>query len=185
MPICHGQGDQAANAAHGDPFDGGCCHLPGDIVCPSRWYIDYTGAATTRDARIIDHTRTDIGSVDEYVKQVHNGKPRQDRVVEMIEGSIYVCGALANSVIAAGIPTGANWEADFDAAWSAEYEAGGSAETVGDAWAAANKPRNWCVIYGPGEGDCCFREDQATNDARAANLTTTRVAIASRSTLGG
>lgn len=177
--ICHGQGDQRV-----DLFDGGCCFIAGQI-CPQRWYIDYTGAATTRDAHIIDASGTDLGTVDAFVKQIHNGKPRQDRVVEVIEGALYVCGALANAVIADGIPTGANWEADFDAAWSAEYDVGGSAEAVGDAWEALGKPRNWCVSYGPGEGQCCFGEDQATNDARAANLTTTRVTIASRSTLGG
>lgn len=182
--ICHGQGDQRA-----DLFDGGCCYINGQ-VCPHRWFIDYTGAATTRDARIIDASGADLGSVDQYVKSVHNGKPRQDRVVEVIEGSLYVCGVLANTVIADGIPTGANWEADFDAAWSAEYEPGGAAADVGDYWASQGSPRNICVTClgnaRPGaRAKCCFAEDQATNDARAANLTATRVAIASRSTLGG
>lgn len=150
-----------------------------------RWRIDYTGAATTRDAHIFDANDNDLGTVDSFVKQVHNGKPRQDRVVDVIQGAVYVCGALANSVIADGIPTGANWEVDFEAAWSAQYEPGAAAEVVGDAWEAIGKPRNWCVTYGPGEGQCCFGEDQATNDTKAANLSVTRVTIASRSTLGG
>lgn len=183
--ICHGQGDQDnVSERGGDLFDGGCCHFNGQ-VCPHRWFIDYTGAATTRDARIIDASGTDLGTVDGYVQSVHNGKPRQDRVVDVIEGSLYVCSVLANTVIADGIPTGANWEADFDAAWSAEYEPGGVAADVGDYWEAFGRPRNWCVLYGPSDGGCCFREDQATNDARAANLTATRVQIASRSTIGG
>ena len=177
--ICHGQGDPRT-----DLQDGGCCFIDGN-VCPSRWYVDYTGAATTRDAHLIDSTGADLGTVDAYVKAVHNGKPRQDRVVDVIEGRTFVCGALADTVAADGIPTGANWEADFEAAWSAAYEAGGVAEVTGDAWAASGKPRNWCVSFGPGEGQCCFREDQATNDARVANISTVSVTVASRSTMTG
>lgn len=179
--ICHGQGDLTL------PLPG-CCYLPGGTVCPQRWRIDYTGldpTTQTRQAHIFDSSGTDLGTVDAFVKQVHSGKPRQDRVVDVIQGAVFVCGALANAVIANGIPTGANWASEFDAAWSAVYEPGGAAAVVGDAWAAVGKPRNWCVSFGPAEGHCCFGEDQATNDAKAAALTTTRVSIASRSTLGG
>ena len=187
--ICHGQGDPRTPA-----WDGGCCWLPDIVdefaparVCPQRWEIDYTGAATTRDATILDSEQNVLGTVDSYVKSIHNGKPRQDRVVEVIEGRTFVCGALANAVIADGIPTGANWQDDFNAAWSAAYDPGGIAAEVGDVWAAYGFDRDRCVSYGltPADGanHCCFREDQATNDARAANLSATSVTIASR-TLG-
>jgi len=180
--ICHGQGDPRE-----DPFFGGCCYVNG-AICPHRWFVDYTGldpVTQTRQAHIYDHNRVDLGTVNAFVQQVHSGAPRQDRVVAAIQGSVYVCGVVANTVIADGIPTGGNWAATFDSAWSAAYQPGGMAADVGDAWEAINKPRNWCVSYGPDLDQCCFREDQATNNTKAAVLSTTRVMVASRSTLGG
>lgn len=182
MPYCTGQGDQGD-----DPFNGGCCLVRNEI-CPHRWFIDYTGldpATQTREATILDASGASLGTVDAYVSSVHRGKPRQDRVVDAIQGSVYVCGVLANTVVANGIPTGANWEAEFDAAWSAEYEPGASAADVGDAWAEIGKPRNWCVSFGPPDIPvCCFAQSDTECDAQAVVLTTTRVTVAQRSTLG-
>ena len=70
----------------------------------------------------------------------------------------------------------------FDVRWGEEYAVGGSAEAVGDAWEGISRPRDWCVVYGPSEGQCCHREDQATNDARRANVTVTGVSIRSQAT---
>lgn len=173
--ICHGKGVGAI----------GCCWL-GTVVCPHRWRIDNQGGTlSTRDSLIYDADDVLLGTVDAYVKSVHNGKPRQDRVVDVIQGRRFVCGVLANAVVANGIPTGANWEADFEAAWSAEYQPGASAADVGDYWASIGKPRNWCVSYGQTEPQCCFGEDQATNDTGVAALSVTSVTIASRSTMTG
>lgn len=173
--ICHGKGDGAI----------GCCWL-GTVVCPHRWRIDDQGGTlSTRDSLIYDADDNLLGTVDAYVKSVHNSKPRQDRVVDVIQGRRFVCGVLANGVVANGIPTGANWEADFEAAWSAAYAPGAVAADTGDYWASIGQPRNWCVSYGPDDNTCCFGETQPVNDAGAATLSATSVTIASRSTLGG
>lgn len=177
--ICHGQGAPEANL-----FDGGCCWFGGQ-VCLLRWFIDYTTSSPPGDvgsATIVDHTGTSLGTVDAYLASPTLGlnKPRQDRARQMIQGAVYVCSALTTSIAQDGIPTGANWEAELNASWSAMYEPGAMGETVGDAWANLGRPRNWCVVYGPGDAACCFAEDEATNATRAAGLSEQRVQIATR-----
>lgn len=56
--------------------------------------------------------------------------------------------------------------ATFEAAWSAhpDYQA------IADTWESIGKPRSWCASYGPAENQCCFAEDQATNDTKAAGI---------------
>ena len=185
MSVCHGNGNQ----------DGGCCYISGN-VCPHRLRLDYDPAVldglndsdktnVMRNVVIYDANDASLGTIETFVNGIHNGKPRRDRVIGAFAGRRYICGVLANTVIAEGIPTGANWEADFEVAWSAQYEPGGSAQDVGDAWAAMGKPRNWCVSFGPGEGQCCFRQDDAANAIQVNRMTTTSVAVASRSTMTG
>ncbi len=175
--ICHGQGAPEANL-----FDGGCCKINGQ-VCPLRWFIDYSTSSPPGDtgtATIVDSTGASLGTVNTYIATIINGKPRQDRARAMIQGAVYVCGGLTQSLANDGIPSGANWEAELNAQWSAIYDPGGSGEAVGDHWVSIGRPRNWCVVYGPGEGQCCFAEDAATNAARAAVLHVDRVTIANR-----
>lgn len=181
--LCHGQGDPAA-----DPFDGGCCHLPSlpdgtKRVCPLRWYIDYSTSTPPGDvgtATIYDSDRNALGTVDDFIASFINGNPKRQRARNMIQGAVYVCGGLATELAENGIPTGANWASELNARWSAIYDPGGAGEAVGDVWVSRNKPRNWCVTYGPSEGHCCFSEDATTNATRATVLHVDRVTIASR-----
>jgi hypothetical protein len=41
------------------------------------------------------------------------------------------------------------------------------------------KPRNWCMTYGPTEGQCCYGEDQTTNDTNANVLDVVAVTVRS------
>jgi hypothetical protein len=179
MGVCHGQGEPNA-----DPFFGGCCFNPVGVICSQRWYIDYSTSTPPGDvgtATIYNSARVNLGTVDNYIKTIINGKPRQDIAKEMLQGSTYACGALARDLADNGVPTGANWQRDLNARWSATFDPGGRAQAVGDYWVATSRPRNWCVTYGPGDAQCCFLEGAATNAARVAKLSVTRVTIANRS----
>lgn len=177
MAVCHGQGSPNA-----DPFLGGCCWVNG-AVCPQRWYIDYSTSTPAGDigtATIYNSARVSLGTVDAYVASLFNGKPRQDRARQMLQGSVYACGALTSDLANNGVPSGANWETELNARWSATFNPGGPAQAVGDAWVAIGRPRNWCVSYGPALGQCCFGESDPVNAAGVAKLHVTRVAIANR-----
>lgn len=156
--LCHGQGDLEA-----DPFDGGCCWVNGQ-VCPNRWYIE--------NGSVFDSNRTLLGTVDDVARSfVGNSKPRRERIVAQVQGAVYICSAAVFAVDAD--PSILTDRAQFDTAWAARPEY----QPVADAWEAGGKPRNWCQVYGPGEGQCCFSEDQATNDAKAGVLDAVAVTV--------
>ena len=181
--ICHGQGDPRA-----DWQDGGCCFIAGEI-CPMRWAVDSAGD-------VWDSTRTNLGDLDALIRSVYgvNNPNTRDDIIEFLGWqagtTMFVCTAFGAAAVA-------HWDefmasqgqqivmtdrVQADVRWSEEFDVGGSAEAVGDAWEAAGKPRNWCTTYGPTEqtGQCCHREDQATNDARAAGVSVTRVSVSSQ-----
>jgi len=174
--ICHGQGDPRA-----DPFDGGCCYVSGE-VCPLRWFIDWNGDIGPA-GEMYDSTRTSLGTITDYVTDLMPGggpnkADRVARVVAQVQNATFVCSAAAYVI---GMdPSLINDRAQFEAAWeaTAEYQA------IADLWEAQGKPRNWCMTYGPTEqnGQCCFKEDQATNDARAGALDAVAVTVRSAAT---
>lgn len=162
--LCHGSGDN-------DGFFGGCCHISGVGVCPNRWYIDWT----TVDGEVFDSDQSSLGTVDDVARSyVGNNPNRRAQVAEAVQGTRYICSAAVLAIDAD--PSILTDRAAFEAAWeaTAEYQA------VADLWEARNKPRNWCMTFGPTEGQCCFREDQATNDTARANLHSTAVTIRSQ-----
>lgn len=167
--LCHGQGDPAD-----DLFDGGCCWVNG-AVCPNRWFIDWPGAYGPAGT-IYDSNRQSLGTVTAYVDSLMPGggpnkAARVQRVVDQVNNAVYVCRAAAYVI---GMdPSLINDRVQFEAAWEATAEY----QTVATSWLAIGKPANWCMQYGPTEGQCCFGEDQATNDAKTANLTTTAVTV--------
>ena len=174
--LCHGQGDNTG-------FDGGCCWIAG-VICPLRWYIDYSTSSPAGDvntATILDSTGASLGTVFDYVDGLMPGGgpqkvDRVQRVTDQVQGTVYVCSAAAYAI---GIdPSLINDRAQFETAWEATAEY----QTVADQWEAQGKPRNWCMTFGPTEGHCCFREDQATNDAKRGALTTTAVTVRSQAT---
>lgn len=182
MALCHGQGDPRV-----DTQDGGCCHIAGVGVCPMRWFVDATGDVYDSDRNLVD-------TLDEAIRTtfgVNNPNTRDD-IVEFLGWQtgveMFICTAAGRSAVdhwvefmsVQGQTLTMTDRAQFDVRWGEEFDVGGSAEAIGDIWAAAGQPRNWCVTYGPTEGHCCHREDQATNDARRANLSTTAVNVRSQ-----
>lgn len=178
--ICHGQGDQNVSRDD-DPFTGGCCYVNGS-VCPVRWFIDYSTSTPAGDvgtATIFDSNRQSLGTVFDYVDGLMPGggpnkAARVQRVLDQVQGVIYVCSAAAYEI---GMdPSLINDRAQFEAKW----QANAAYTPIGNEWVAIGKPFDWCMTFGPFEGpvgQCCFREDQATNDARAGTLSTTAVTV--------
>ena len=178
--ICHAQGDP-----HADPQSGGCCWIAGNI-CPMRWFVDASGDVYDSDRVLVD-------TLDQAIRNTFgvNNPNRRDEIVEFLGWTagteMFVCTAAGHAAVD-------HWDEfmspqmemvdrpQFDVRWGEEYAVGGSAEAVGDAWEGISRPRDWCVVYGPSEGQCCHREDQATNDARRANVTVTGVSIRSQAT---
>jgi hypothetical protein len=171
--LCHGQGDERA-----DPFDGGCCYVNGTI-CPARWFIDYSTSNPAGDvgtATIRDSNRNSLGTVSAYVGSLMPGggpqkAQRVQRVLDQVQGVVFVCSAAAYVI---GMdPSLVNDRAAFETAWQ-----GHAAYTpIAAQWVAQGKPANWCMTYGPTEGQCCFGETPATNAAKAGKLTTTAVTV--------
>lgn len=162
--ICHGNGDAPA-------FDGGCCIKVGGDVCELRWFIDWT----TPEGEVFDSTNTSMGTVDDVARAfVGNNPQRRARVAEAVQGTVYICQAAI--LVVDGDPSLLNDRAAFDAAWAARAEY----QSIADGWEAIGRPRNWCMIYGPPEGHCCFREDQTTNDTYRAGLSVTAVSLRSQ-----
>lgn len=176
MAICHGQGDPRT-----DPFLGGCCIVgraegttlgqATDGICPNRWYIDWT----TPDGEVFDASRVSLGTVDEVaISYVGNNPQRRQRVADQLQGTRYICLAAVAAIDVD--PSILLDRAAFDAAWEATDEY----QVVADHWELISEPRNYCMVYGPTEAQCCFREDQATNDARRGELNITSVTIRSQ-----
>lgn len=171
--LCHGQGDQ-----RDDPFDGGCCYIAGQ-VCPARWFIDYSTSSPAGDvgtATILDANRQSLGTVFAYVNNLMPGggpnkAARVQRVLDQVRGALFVCSAAA--YVLGMDPSLVNDRPAFEAAWQAHA----AYTPIAAEWVAMGKPANWCMAYGPSEGQCCFAEDQATNDARAATMSTTAVTV--------
>lgn len=188
--ICHSQGDKD-HPSNADWQDGGCCHIPGVVppsnICPMRWAIDTNGS-------VFNSNRQNIGQLDDLIKTVYgvNNPNTRLNIINFLGWQsglqMYICTAFAQAAVD-------HWNefmavqnqqlvmtnrTQADIRWSEEFNTGGSAVSIGDAWANLGKPRNWCVVYGPPEGHCCFREDQATNDARRSLVTTTRVSVSSQ-----
>jgi hypothetical protein len=181
--ICHGQGTDPV--AHSDPFDDGCCFIAGQ-PCQNRWYLDYStctppgNRADVANATVYEgaNRTISVGSVDDLARSfVGNNPNRRQRIFDQVQGALYIC-KVAALVIEAGWGSGPPDRATFEAAWAAHPDY----QPVADAWEAIGKPRDWCALYGPSEGQCCHREDQATNDARRANLTTTAVTVRAAAT---
>ena len=93
--------------------------------------------------------------------------PANNLARKLGDGINFACG-VAIKVIAESIDSTSQLpdRPTFEAAWTAhaDYQA------IADAWEAMGKPRSWCPEYGPAEGQCCFAEDQATNDTRGAGV---------------
>ncbi len=165
--ICHGQGDQ-----RGDAFDGGCCFVNGQ-VCPNRWFVDYSAvpggqSGDVTQARVLDSSRTDIGSVDTVARSfVGNNPNRRQRVYDAVQGALFICSSAVRAIDAD--PSILANRAAFDVAWAARIMV--DAPSLPAGWGA------WCTTFGPGEQQCCFAEDQATNTARSSPLSATAVTV--------
>lgn len=182
--ICHGQGDQRA-----DPHTSGCCELPGagNGICPMRWRVDPTG-------NVYNSSNTLVDTLDQAIRNtfgVNNPNIRED-IVEFLGWqpgfTMMLCTAAAQAAVdhwaefmaSQGQAIVMTNRAQFDVRWSEEFNAGGSAEAVGDVWVTIARPRNWCVTFGPDLGQCCHRENQATNDTRRGLLSTAAVSVRSQ-----
>ena len=178
MAICHGRGDPA-----GDLFLGGCCYVDG-AVCPLRWYIDYSTSDPPGDvqsATILDADRTSLGTVYDYVDNLMPGggpnkAARMQRVFDQVQGTRYVCSVVA--YLLGMDPSLINDRAQLEAQWAADD----AYQPIADHWESIGRPRDWCPQYGPTEGQCCFAEDTATNDANKAFLTVDAVTVRSQAT---
>lgn len=152
-----------------------------------RWRIDAAG-----DVHLAD--RSNIGPLDDAIRTVFGVNQPQIRA-QVIGFLGWQAGVDMNVCTAFGFAArdhwaefmaqnGGVWEivdrATADARWSDEFDAGGSAELVGIEWETQGRSRYWCVTFGPTEGHCCHREDQATNDARRADLSATSVSVRSK-----
>jgi hypothetical protein len=178
--ICHGRGTMPGNNAE-TAFNDGCCFIDGEI-CPNRWFIDYstsTPAGDTGTATIRNSEGVSLGTVTAYVTSLMPGggntkAQRVARVVAQLTNILYVC-APAAYVIGMD-PSLITNRVQFETAWSgrAEYT------PIADYWQSIGKPRNWCMSFGPTEGQCCHAEDQATNDANRAFLHTSAVEVRRR-----
>lgn len=160
--LCHGQGDVAHD---------GCCYVNGQ-VCPNRWRID---RSIDPDGVVFDAAGVSLGTVDAVARSfVGNNPQRRATVAEAVQGTRYICSAAVLAIDAD--PSILNDRTMFEAAWEARPEY----QVVADAWEANGQPRNWCMSFGPAEGQCCYAEDQATNDAKRAALSATAVSIRRR-----
>jgi hypothetical protein len=163
--ICHGQGN---------PSTDGCCYVNG-APCPLRWKIVA--------GRILEGpTLIDRGTVDSYINSIVSGKPNRDRAKALVQGAVYICSAAVDVLVAS--PALLNDRPGFEAAWNAHAR---YVAEVRPAWvdveqrlglpAGSYQCSTWMGVQGP---ECCFAEDQATNDTKAAALTATAVSIRQR-----
>ena len=157
--LCHGNGDLSVD---------GCCYVNG-AVCPLRWKLVA--------GRILEGPDlTDRGTVVSFAASVSNNPNIRQRIIDQAQGLTYACSAAINALVADAKLL--NDRPGFEAAWAARPEY----QPIADAWEAIGKPRDWCPKFGPAEGQCCFGETQAVNDAKVAALSTTAVNIRSKVT---
>ena len=173
--ICHGRGSMPGNQAQGS-FADGCC-IWDNHVCPNRWYLTWN----TPDGEIFDASGQSLGTVTAYIQSQMPGggqtkTQRVNRVLDQVRNIRYVC-APAAYVIGMD-PSLITNRAQFEAAWSARAEY----TPVGDYWVSVGKPRNWCMSFGPTEGQCCYGESQVVNDQNRSQLHTSAVEVRRRAT---
>jgi hypothetical protein len=154
MAFCHGKGGA-------DQVDG-CCYVNGE-VCPNR--------LKQVNGRIFDHVGTDLGTTTEFIASLTNNGAARNRGAQQVQGIVFACRAAINAIVANASVL--NDRAAFDVAWAARPEY----QPVADAWEALGLPRNYCQVYGMAQGQCCFSEDEATNEAKAADLSSVAVTV--------
>jgi hypothetical protein len=151
--ICHGNGNLESE---------GCCWVDG-AICPNRWKLV--------DGHVFDAAGNDLGTVQEIIATVTNNKRAQERGVELTQGVTFLCGVAMKVLLAdtrlIGNPTG------FRAAWLAHADY----QPIADAWERIGRPREYCPTFGPAEGQCCFAEPLAVNEAKQATLSEVAVQV--------
>lgn len=154
--FCHGQGNL-------DSSLDGCCWIDG-AICPNRLKI-VNGRVLKGPAL------TDLGTVTQYVQSLTNNGAARNRANQMAQAIVYACEAAILTIVASASVL--NDRAAFDAAWAArpEYQA------IGDYWESRGLPRNYCMVYGPAQGQCCFSETPEVNAAKGSALSTTAVTL--------
>lgn len=133
----------------GAPESDGCCYVNGQ-VCPNR--LDQTQAQAWLSGLNLRGARL---------------RAAQDQIANIT----YLCRAALEAV--AVDPSILTTRALFEAAWEARPEY----QPIADAWQAIGKPRNWCMSFGPFEGQCCFAENDQINNTKFSILTETAVTI--------
>lgn len=137
---------------HGNPDGDHCCWVNG-IQCPN----------LLAGQQVADAVQAQV--------TLYNFKgPANNLAARIGDGITFAC-HVAIKVIAAEIDANKAMpsRAGFEANWAAHPDY----QPIADAWEALGKPRNWCPTYGPAENQCCFAEDQATNDTKAAGIPVT------------
>ena len=165
MPACHGQGgvDQATNG------DGGCCYVNG-TVCPLR--------LKQVNGRIFDAAGTDLGTTTQYINSLTNNGAARNRAQQQAQGVVFFCKAAISVIVAQASLL--NDRPAFNAAWNAQVD---YVAQVRPAWAALEQAQGLpagsyqCSTWGPPQGQCCFSESQAVNDAKFAALSATAVTV--------
>lgn len=167
MAFCHGQGNLESDS---------CCWVNGSI-CPLRWKIE--------DGHILEGPELlDRGTVQEFAASVSNSKQIQQRILDQAEGVKFACRAAVE--VLAGSPALLNDRAGFEAAWSAHPD---YVTLVRSHWAdlevrlgfpaGSYNCSTWVGAPG-GRSECCFAEDETTNAAKGAGLSSTAVSIRSQ-----
>jgi hypothetical protein len=108
-----------------------------------------------------------LAAVEALIVQYNFKGPANNAAKLLDDGITFAC-HVALKVLAASIASTGQLpgRTAFEAAWTAHPDY----QSVADAWELIGKPRSWCPEYGPAEGQCCFAEDQATNDTKAAGI---------------
>lgn len=162
MSICHGNGDLVRD---------GCCYVNGE-VCPLRWKFV--------DGRILEGaTLTDLGATDAYIDSLGYNKPTTQAIKDQVAGLTYACKAAIEVLIADSSLL--DDRPRFEAAWNAHADYVAMVRphwaTIEETLGMAEGEYQCSTWRGTGGAQCCFAEDAATNDAKAAPLTTGATAI--------
>lgn len=148
---CHGNGNEST---------GGCCWVNG-ALCPLLLRTDGASVYDNEDNNlglIATWAASEFGVVDGVTAAAH------------FTGVTRLCSAGLRAAIAEPSDRAA-----FETTWANDT----AYQAIADQWEAIGMPRNYCPIYGPNENQCCFAEDQATNDAATALLDGVAVTIRS------